>query len=396
MQAASSFPLIAATHEYLPFRGGVAVYVHEVAVAARTLGRSLEIWTADRGGVKAGAATGEMKVVRFASDGRLTPRGLGALAWGWWRRRRELRARTTLLMSVGAQMIFFWFDLLGVVPARRTLVLFYGSELLRFRRDPVWRWLARRYYARAGGFAAISRYTAGLARESGLLPAGAEVTVAPCALPEAFATRVLPAVETDETTWRVLTVARLHPRKGQREVARALAALPADVKARTVYQVVGVGDAAYRAEVEEVCRAGGVRCEFLGGLDDRALGETYARCTLYAQASVTLARSVEGFGLSFLEAGFYGKPSAGFLSGGVAEAVVDGQTGLLVPEGDVLALTAAIGQLLGDRVLREQMGAAGREYARSLRWEDAARALFDAAGKIESAHRAAGASKTDR
>lgn len=375
---------IVATHEYLPFRGGVAAYVHEAAGAARRLGHDLEVWAPDRGAARTGDNPGGLRVVRFASDGRLTPHGLGFLAWGWWRRRADLRARTTLLASVGAQMIFFWFDLLGVVPARRTLVLFYGSELLRFSRGPVWRWLARRYYARAGGFVAISRYTAALARESGLLPSGARIVVAPCALPAGFAERPLPpaTAAADDGTCRVLTVARLHPRKGQREVARALAALPAEIKARVVYQVVGVGDAAYRSEVAAACRVGGVRCEFLGGLGDEELAGLYARCTLYAQASRTMARSVEGFGLSFLEAGFYGKPSAAYLSGGVAEAVVDGQTGLLVPEDDLPALTAAIGRLLGDRELRERMGAAGREYALGLHWEDAARALLEAMAAV--------------
>ena len=369
---------ILATHEYLPFRGGVAVYVQEVAGAARAASYALEVWAPDRGQ----DTTGETDVVRFASNGRLTPRGLGALAWGWWRRRRELRMRPTLLMSVGAQMIFFWFDLLGIVPARGTLVVFYGSELLRFGRGPVWRWLARRYYARAGGFAAISRYTAELARASGLLPASAEVAVAPCALPAAFAGRTLPDVKPPPGEWRVLTVARLHPRKGQREVARALAGLPAEMRRRVVYQIVGVGDEAYRAEVEAECRAGGVRCEFLGGVGDDELGAVYARCTLYVQASQMLARSVEGFGLSFLEAGFYGKPSAGFRSGGVTEAVVDGETGLLVPEGDVPELTAAVGRLLGEEALRERMGAAAREYARALRWENAARVLCEQAGRL--------------
>ncbi len=121
---------------------------------------------------------------------------------------------------------------------------------------------------------------------------------------------------------------------------------------------------------------------FTGGLDDDELGAVYARCTLYVQASRTLARSVEGFGLSFLEAGFYGRPSAGFRSGGVAEAVVDGQTGLLVPEGDVSALTAAIIRLLVDDALRKRMGAAAREHALGLRWEDAARVLFEQAGRL--------------
>ena len=154
------------------------------------------------------------------------------------------------------------------------------------------------------------------------------------------------------------------------------------VRARVVYQMVGVGESSYRTEIEAACRAGGVRCEFLGGVDDGALAGIYAHCTLYAQASQTLGRSVEGFGISFLEAGFYGKPSAAFLSGGVAEAVVDGQTGLLVPEGDLDALASAIGRLLDDPALRARMGVAGREHALGLRWEDSARSLFEPAAKL--------------
>ncbi len=393
--AGPSRSAIIVTHEYLPFRGGVAVYVHEVAAAARAQGFPSEVWAADRHveshpGLTNGSSDGKAEssaqpaVVWFSSDGRLTPRGLWSLARGWWRRRRDLRRHPVLVISVGAQMIFFWFDLLGIVPARRTLVFFHGSEVLRFARSPLWRWLARRYYARTGAFGACSRYTAATARESGLLPKGAEIIVAPCALPAVFTNQAAfgDGTSGDNEPWRVLTVARLHPRKGQREVARALALLPDALRARVVYQTVGVGDAAYRAEIEEACRTGGVQCEFLGALDDRALAEAYANCTLYAQASRTLARSVEGFGISFLEAACYGKPAVAFRSGGVAEAVIDGQTAFLVPEDDLKGLAVAIARLLVDPVLRSRMGAAGREFVKGFRWEDSARLLFTAASHL--------------
>ncbi len=369
---------VIATHEYLPFRGGVAVYVHEAATAARRLGFGVEVWAADRHSARGN----DPAVAWFRSSGRLTPRGLWSLARGWWRRRRELRQRPVLVMSVGAQMIFFWFDLLGIVPARRTLVFFHGSEVLRFSRSRLWRWLARRSYARTGAFGACSRYTAAAAKASGLLPAGAEIVVAPCALPAAFVGRAEAGADRGDGRWRVLTVARLHPRKGQREVARALALLPETLRARVVYQTVGVGEAAYRAEIAEVCRASGVRCEFLGALDDDALAQTYAACTLYAQASRTLPRSVEGFGISFLEAAFYGKPAAAFRSGGVGEAVVDGRTAFLVPEDDLAGLAVAIRRLLEDEALRVRMGEAGREFVRGWNWEDSAGRLFEVADRL--------------
>ena len=369
------------THEFAPFRGGVATYVHEVAAAAARLSLPVEVWTVDyRGrGLGSEAATDDRltyPVVRLASNGRLTPGGLLALARGVWRQRRELRNRPVVLLSVGAQMVFFLLDLVGVVPAGRTTCFFHGSEILRFRRNPFWRFLARRFYARAGAFAVNSFHVEHLLRRSGLLPPDASIAVAPCAVPSMFRNENIPHNETpDDGTWRILTVARLHPRKGQLEVARALSLLPLAQRGRIVYQMAGAGESSYRQQVTDACRAGGVRGEFLGAVPDAALPALYRRATLYAQASLTLPQSIEGFGITFLEASFHGCPVAAYRSGGIDEAVRDGETGLLVPEGDEAALARAIHRLLEDPALRKRLGEAGRNFSRGFLWEDSWRIL---------------------
>lgn len=86
--------------------------------------------------------------------------------------------------------------------------------------------------------------------------------------------------------------------------------------------------------------------------------------------------SVEGFGLVYLEAGAHGLPVVAHAIGGVPEAVIDGETGLLVPPGDQPALTAAFTRLLADPVLRRRLGEAGRARARARTWLDSARTLF--------------------
>ena len=116
-----------------------------------------------------------------------------------------------------------------------------------------------------------------------------------------------------------------------------------------------------------------------GAQDDAALARIYAGAAVYAQGSRSLARSVEGFGLTFLEAAFHGCAVAAYRSGGVAEAVLDGETGLLVPEGDEAALAEAIRRLLEDDGLRARLGARGQEFARGLHWETAAEAPWAAA-----------------
>jgi len=74
----------------------------------------------------------------------------------------------------------------------------------------------------------------------------------------------------------------------------------------------------------------------------------------------------EGYGIACAEAMAHGRPVVASAVGGLLDLVVDGETGLLVPPGDVPALRAALERLLGDAELRLRLGTAARERAREL------------------------------
>jgi phosphatidyl-myo-inositol dimannoside synthase len=76
----------------------------------------------------------------------------------------------------------------------------------------------------------------------------------------------------------------------------------------------------------------------------------------------------EGFGIAYLEAGAYGKPVVAGNVGGALDAVLDGETGLLVDPLDPLAVADAIVALLRDDALAERLGAAGRRRAEQNTW----------------------------
>jgi glycosyltransferase involved in cell wall biosynthesis len=80
----------------------------------------------------------------------------------------------------------------------------------------------------------------------------------------------------------------------------------------------------------------------------------------------------EGYGVVAREAMAHARPVVATGVGGLAEAVVDGETGLLVPARDTAALRAALERLLADPQLRARLGAAGRERARELYSRDVA------------------------
>ena len=103
------------------------------------------------------------------------------------------------------------------------------------------------------------------------------------------------------------------------------------------------------------------------GLDGRLLllGSRADVADLLALADVVLFASrtdgMEGMPAAVIEAGMAGVPVAGFAIAGVPEVVVDGETGMLAPPGDVEGLARQVSALLGDQQRRRGMGKAARE-----------------------------------
>jgi glycosyltransferase involved in cell wall biosynthesis len=138
----------------------------------------------------------------------------------------------------------------------------------------------------------------------------------------------------------VLFAGRLSPEKGIVELVEAARAM----------NLVVAGDGPLRRQVPGA----------LGFVPHRELGELYERAAVIACPSHR-----EGFNVVCAEAMAYGRPVVAGAVGGLLDLVVDEETGLLVVPRDVRALRAALERLLGDEELRKQLGAAGRERART-------------------------------
>jgi phosphatidyl-myo-inositol dimannoside synthase len=291
-------------------------------------------------------------------------------------RRAQLEQATVLLTSVGAHLAFMILVPLGCVKCRRLFSVLHGSEVLRFQGSGLWRLCARQFFPRVERVFTVSEFSKSLIERSFLSSSLARpIVVVPCACSVA-ARQSPPTASRGDGRIRILTLARVHPRKGQLDTARALASLPPGLRAGIVYQVGGAGDAHYLRRVEVACRDAGVAFDYLGEISPGSLAATYQQCDVYAMTSRSLPGSVEGFGIAYLEAGFHGKPVIGYRSGGVAEAVVDGETGLLVEEGNIAALTDAFQKLVTDAALRRRLGEGGRSHAARFSWEAAARIVL--------------------
>jgi glycosyltransferase involved in cell wall biosynthesis len=102
---------------------------------------------------------------------------------------------------------------------------------------------------------------------------------------------------------------------------------------------------------------------FLNAWPHEAVLEAWRRCSLAIIPSVW----PEPFGLVALEALTAGRPVIASNIGGLADMVIDGETGQLVPPGDSTALAGALRQIVADRDLRERMGQAARQHAETYR-----------------------------
>ena len=266
------------------------------------------------------------------------------------------------------------------------LVYVNGGDLLRERRkserSAVKRMSARSILGNASGIVATSKWVAQLASDV-MSEIGVQHPPRVAALdlgtdPIHFS----PARDTGALRRRwgvgdspiILTVARLVPHKGQDMGIRALATLSREFP---TLRYIMVGEGHDEARLRELARELGVldKVGLVGPMRDDELPEAYATSTIYLGASrVDNEINVEGFGISFLEAGASGVPSVAGDSGGVRSAVRDGETGIVVPPTDPDAVTDAIRSLLLNPDRRLRMGRAARRAVEThYNWDRVAR-----------------------
>lgn len=165
---------------------------------------------------------------------------------------------------------------------------------------------------------------------------------------------------------RVLTIARLAASERYKGVDDVIRALPAVLESvpQTRYVVVGDGDD--RPRLEQLAREAGVtdRVTFAGEASEAELDRELRSATVFAMPS-----GGEGFGIVYLEAMAYGIPVLAARSGGAPEVVADGETGFLVPYGDVGAIADRLVALLRDEEQRTRLAAGARRRAAEFTFE---------------------------
>lgn len=363
-------PHLLLSYDFPPMGGGIARMMGEIA--RRYPPGRLVVSTGSHAGAGAYDAGVPHVVDRVAVD---SARLRAIHGWVPWCRRAARLARE-------ARPAFVWCGNLkpAAYPAawvRRRFgtphgVFLHGTELLllrqRARSSPMKRAAGRLLLGSAAVLVGNSRWTAQACREVlaelGLDPAGADVRTVPLGTdparcrPGIDTTRVRERYGLEDGRW-LLTVARLAAHKGIDVALRVVAALRHEVPALR-YAVVGTG--VRERELVRLAEDLGVadRVRFLGAVPDEDLPAIYNVAEIYLGLSRPAELMIEGFGIALSEASASGLPVVGGSSGGIPDAVRDGETGILVEAADPDAVVGVVRRLLRDPELARRLGAAGR------------------------------------
>lgn len=244
------------------------------------------------------------------------------------------------------------------------ITIVHGSEVLKFKDTPLVRNLLLMILKASDRVIAISRYTKRLVKDLGI--ENEKVSVVNNSLN-------LEEYDLDPDSEEIirkygikgkrvlLTVSRLVSRKGHDRVLEVIREFE-DEFPNLVYLIVG--DGPNRANLVKLIKDYGLssKVKLLGFVDKGELCKLYNCCDVFIMPSrVEKNKDVEGFGIAFLEANLYGKPVIGGKSGGIPDAIIDGETGLLVDPWDSEDIKEKLVTLLKDEKLRERLGKKGKE-----------------------------------
>jgi glycosyltransferase involved in cell wall biosynthesis len=366
-----------------PRQTGIGRYCADIGAGLHELGHDVLVLTGDQSG---GTATSGPDF-EVETLGPLAPR-----AMEYWRRRRKVLRRINQIRPdyvlvgdpSGHEVMAAGYR----VPGAPICPIFHGTELSTWgsaQRTPprgirrrLRRGALQRYLQHADALICNSRFTAKLLHE--LVPTPRHECVV---YPSVNRRMVLRPADTQfrEALCRrvarggaaptvLLTVARISERKNQLRVVEALAYLRQQVDDPIQYFIVGNVDAdthrRYFEEIQVMVRSAGLHdvVTVVHHTSDEEKISYLDACDVFVMLSRTVGDSVEGFGISVIEAACRGKPVVVSDQGGMPETAVDGSTGRVIPD-DVAVLASVLLEMGRDPALRARWGEAGRRFALS-------------------------------
>ena len=168
----------------------------------------------------------------------------------------------------------------------------------------------------------------------------------------------------------ITTLARVEKRKGHEFILKALVRIKNKFP-NILYLIAGKGpylqfikNLTKKLKLEE-------NVKFLGWITEPEKSLILENSDLFVMTPTTVGESVEGFGMAYIDASFHGVAAIGSNSGGISDAIIDNETGMICEAGNQEMITEKILFLLENDNIRKQIGEKGRIRAReSYAWKN--------------------------
>jgi len=160
----------------------------------------------------------------------------------------------------------------------------------------------------------------------------------------------------------ITTLARVEKRKGHEYIINAINELK-DQFPDLIYLIAGKGP--YLENIKRIVEKLNLNNQivFLGWITEPEKSLILKNSDIFAMTPTTSGESVEGFGMAFIDAAFHGVASIGSDNGGIKDAILDGETGLICKASNQLDITKNLKRLIENKNLRIKLGKNGKKIA---------------------------------
>jgi len=345
--------ILLATNGFLPEIGGVQVYCYELAKNLTLLGEKIVVLAPGTKGDSVFDKKERFKIIRTRK------KGSSRLAFFFLLKRERIEK---ILVGHGSHYVRLA-SLANTFLKIPYDIIVHLEEILPPEREKI----IQKSFSRANKVITVSHFAKKKLVEIGI-PKNKIVVIPNGVDPVKFNPRLdsssIRKKHNLENKKVILTVARLGEHKGHANVIRALPQV-LEKAPSSIYLVVGSGEKESRLKglVKELGLED--RVIFTGEVKEEKIPLYYMACDVFIMLS-----DIEGFGIVFLEANACGKPVIGSRSGGIPDAIIDGETGLLIEPLNINQVAEALIRLLTNPERARKLGKRGRKrIERELNWE---------------------------
>ena len=167
---------------------------------------------------------------------------------------------------------------------------------------------------------------------------------------------------------RLITVSRFDKRKNHEKVIMSLRNLK-QLYPNIVYTCIGYGEE--EENIKKLVKELNLEKQvlFLKNISQDLKNALVAKSNLFVMPSIIHKKSVEGFGISYVEAAQYGIPSVGGKDGGAPDAIKDKETGIICDGNNLEEIYSSIDSMLKNNLYKE-FGKKAKEYSKKFEWEN--------------------------